>query len=85
MQIEPDARAPLDQATVDMVRSTLGFLNCTILGLSRIDLSYGQATTGPSEKCIWLDNGHRVTIAIAEGGGYIASVSKEPDPEALKL
>ena len=75
---------PLTAEEVDLVRRTLGPVQCMVLGLGHVDVSFGQARLGPSEKCIWLEDGRRVTISLVEGGGYIASVSTEPDPEASR-
>ena len=76
---------PLDAATAAMIVGALGPVQSMLLGLGKIDTSFGQARVGPYARCVWLSDGCRVTIEPVPGGGHIAYVGYVPDPEAVRL
>lgn len=50
--------------------------------LGEVDISKGRGVLEGLNRCLWTKDNRRITISIVPTGGLIASVSKEPDPEA---
>jgi hypothetical protein len=70
----------LDQKTLNMIRNNLGAVGALVCDLGLVDLAKGAGVISGSSKCIWTEKGHRVTVSLVTGGGFIASKSKDVDP-----
>lgn len=70
------------KAEFQLVCKHLGGIEAMILELALTDLSRGKAKLPGVGRCFWLADARRVEIEIVHGGGWIASTSKEPDPDA---
>ena len=73
-------REPLTQANLDMLARTMRPLEQMIVRLHDADLSKGAGVLKNNSKCIWTNDGHRITFTLISGGGFISSLSKEVDP-----
>jgi len=70
--------------TEDQLRSlsqTLNPIERMVIDLHDVDIDAGRGILEGSDRCIWTRRGHRITVAILPGGGYMLSQSKKPDPE----
>ena len=70
---------PLDQKTLAMIQRHFSPIERGVLGLVDVDASKGAGKLGNDRRCIWTQDGHRITIGMGSGV-LVASVSKEVDP-----
>lgn len=56
-----------------------------IAGLNEVDLRRGAGVLSKDSKCLWTKDGHRVTVAMGQGGSFSAAKSKDPDPQAPEI
>jgi hypothetical protein len=76
---------PLTQANLDMLFRTLRPIEAMVIRLGDTDLSRGAGVLSGNRKCVWTKDAHRITFTMISGGGFLSSLSKEPDltaPEA---
>jgi hypothetical protein len=78
-------REPLTQATLDMLFRTLRPIEAMVVRLGDTDLSKGAGVLADKRKCVWTKDGHRITFDMLGGHGIMASLSNEPDPEAVEV
>lgn len=84
--MEIGTREPITQSIINMIIETVG-LGAIILDLHKTDYSRGSMQTSATSKCFWLTDGRRVDISMVHGGGFVCSITKEPDeniPEPLQ-
>lgn len=73
-------RQSLSEQEISMIQRSLGPVSFTILGLGDIEIKYGSAKI-KNGKCVWRKDKHRISFVSDGHGGFVGSVSKEPDPE----
>ncbi len=74
----------IDRKTLQSIAKAIGSVSAMVCRLPETDISRGCGVLGPKSKCLWTKDGHRITFEMIQGGGFIASCSKVPDPEAPK-
>ncbi len=68
----------LTLAIVQMIQRAAG-MGAMVIDWN-IDYTVGAGIIGPREKCLWSQDGKRISCVLLQGGGWIISQSKEPDP-----
>lgn len=71
---------PLSRDIIATLEKTLTPMERLIIGLDRLDPFAGIAWTGIQSRCVWRDDGRRITISLHTPRGYAVSVSIAPDP-----
>ena len=70
---------PMKPGTPSMLILMVGLMQASVLELGSMDRRFEGKLDGG--KCVWLKDGRRVEFVLVPGGGYVASTSKETDPE----
>lgn len=71
----------IDADMVAKIARMLGSVGAIVAGMPDVNCDAGAGVVRRDRKCLWTNSGHRVTIEAFADGGWIASKSKEPDPE----
>lgn len=58
-----------------------GRVGAMLTGLWEVDLTKGRGILEGNTRCLWTQDGRRITIALPADGGLIVSCGKARDPE----
>lgn len=72
---------PVTKAQVEALgRAAGGPLAAMVARLHEVDVSAGRGILGGDDRCLWTDDGCRITVTLLMDSGVILSVSQDPDP-----
>jgi len=80
MSGETIERKPITMPEINKLISILG-LGAWVVELRNVDLKRGRSNISKDEVWMWTKKGHKITLMVCSDGGFIASQSKEPDPD----
>jgi len=82
-EFEPVAEfdpTPITPALYAELRQACGGpIGSLVAGLDRMDPALGSGKLSRG-RCVWTRDRHRITLTMLTGGGFMASLSREPDP-----
>ncbi len=73
---------PVTQAKVDSLIRCVGGIGAMIARLGDVDLKRGRGVLEGNNRCLWTNDGCRITIDVASDGGLCVACDKDADPEA---
>jgi hypothetical protein len=79
---EPTKYEPLSLAQLQSLQRSVTPVQAMVLRVMDVDATRGTGVLDPKSKCVWTKDGHRITFGLISGGGFVASISNEPDPLA---
>jgi len=71
---------PISRDVVETLESSLSPMEKLVIGWERVDIFAGIGWTGPQARCMWREDGRRVTFSLHPPHGHCVSVSLAPDP-----
>jgi len=76
---------PISRDVVKTLEETLTPMEKLVIGWDRVDPFAGIGWTGNQSRCMWRDDGRRVTFFLTPPHGHGVSVSIAPDPLYAEL
>ncbi len=73
-------REAITQAQLDALARMLG-MGAMLIDVDGINLALGRQAKGRDAWSMWTHAGHRIDVTLTADGGFMASQTKEPDPD----